>query len=264
MGLSSRFMHGFFMALALAASGCSSNNNTADAAPVEDAGEDVLDEPKDLAGQGTVHVTWTVNGMPAADGCAAMSAQSVGLQVYIGSPVDVPCTDGTYTATDIPASQLTVSAKLKGAGGSTILDYGETIQVRPRQTTDVNIDFSPTGSLRVRWTINGMAASAECARVNGFAVVLTGQRNHGRSLSTSSMVCAPGSTNCGYTCRAGSYNFGAVQPGTYNVEGRLFVGTQSMNRSVSSAMGTAEITPGNAGEVVLDLTAPEVPMDAGM
>ena len=103
MGLSSRFMHSFFV-LTLAAIGCSSNNATPDAATKVDAEVDVLDEPKDLAGQGSVHVTWTVNGMPPAQGCAMMNAETVNLQVFIGMPVDVPCTEGSYTATEIPAS----------------------------------------------------------------------------------------------------------------------------------------------------------------
>lgn len=235
----------FVLCAALAA--CSSSN-TGGGGPI-DAGDDggdqdivVVDET--LTGYGTVIVSWTVNGMPPATGCAAAGAANVRLQVFFGRPETVPCTQGRYEARMVSASALNVSADLLRADGSSIYQYNIEANVRGNQTTEVTVPFEPPGNLRVTWTVNGLPASTECANVGGVDVRFQGRR-----------LVAPARPP---TCRAGVYTFQNLQPGEWTVEGTLTVlASPTTVRGVNTQSGTATVPSGGAGEIELGFEAPQ-------
>lgn len=227
-------------------SACSSSPTST---PMDDAGaaadvQDIVMVDETLSGFGNVVVTWTVNGMPPAMGCAAAGAQSVRLQVFFGRPETVPCTQGRFEARMVSASVLNVGADLLRADGSVIYQYNIESTVRGNQTTEVNVPFEPPGSLRVTWTVNGLPPSQECANVGGYDVRLQGRR-----------LVAPMRPP---TCRAGVYTFSNVQPGDWEVEGTLTVlASPTTVRGVSTQRGSASVPSGGAGEVELAFEAPQ-------
>lgn len=216
-------------------------NNTVDAGEQPDIVEAGAPEVI-TAGFGNVLVTWTVNGMPPETGCAAAGAANVRLQVYFGRPETVPCTQGRFEARQVSATVLNVGADLLRADGSAIYAYNIETTVQANQTNNVTVPFEPTGSLRVRWTVNGQPASAECANVGGYDVRLEGRR-----------LTAPARPP---TCRAGQYTFSGLQPGEWAVSADLTrLRTPTMLARLTSANGSATVPSGGTGEVALDFTA---------
>lgn len=235
----------FVLCAALAA--CSASNNGG-GAPIDagvDAGEqDIVVVDETLTGYGTVVVTWTVNGMPPATGCAAAGAESVRLQVFFGRPETVPCTQGRYEAQMVSASALNVSADLLRADGTAIYQYNMEANVRGNQTTDVVVPFEPPGNLRVNWTVNGLPPSTECAAVGGVDVRFQGRR-----------LMAPARPP---SCGSGAYVFRNLQPGEWTVEGTLTVlASPTTVRGVNSQSGTATVPSGGTGEIELGFEAPQ-------
>lgn len=206
--------------------------------------QDIAVVDESLTGFGSVVVTWTVNGMPPATGCAAAGAQNVRLQVFFGRPETVPCTQGRFEAQNVSASTLNIGADLLRADGTAIYQYNLETTVRGGQTANVNVPFEPPGSLRVSWTVNGLPASQECANVGGFDVRLQGRR-----------LTAPTRPP---TCRAGVYTFQNIQPGDWSVEGTLTVlATSTTVRGINTQMGSASVPSGGAGEIELAFEAPQ-------
>lgn len=202
----------------------------------------VIDSP--VAGFGNVVVTWTVNGMPPATGCAAAGAANVRLQVFFGRPETVPCTQGRFEAQNVSASTLNIGADLLRADGTAIYQYNLETTVQGGQTANVNVPFEPPGNLRVTWTVNGLPPAQECTNVGGFDVRLQGRR-----------LMAPSRPP---TCRSGAYTFQNVQPGDWTVEGTLTVlASATTVRGVSTRMGSASVPSGGQGEVELAFEAPQ-------
>lgn len=229
----------------LVLSACSS---TPTSTPMDDAGvtadvPDITFVDETLTGYGNVAVTWTVNGMPPATGCAAAGAESVRLQVFFGRPEVVPCTQGRFDAAMVSASTLNIGADLLRADGSEIYRYNFETTVRGGQTSDVAVPFDPPGNLRVTWTVNGLTPSQECGNVGGYDVRLMGRR-----------LTAPSPTRCG----TGVYTFRNVQPGDWEVEGTLTVlASATTVRGVNTQRGAATVASGGSGELTLAFEAPQ-------
>lgn len=236
--------HCFLFCAALTACSSSSPSTGPTDAEVDAGDQDIVVVDESLTGYGTVVVTWTVNGMPPATGCAAAGAENVRLQVFFGRPETVPCTQGRYEARMVSASALNVSADLLRADGTPIYQYNIEANVRGNQTTDVVVPFEPPGNLRVRWTVNGMPASTECANVGGVDVRFQGRR-----------LIAPARPPA---CRNGTYTFQNLQPGDWTVEGTLTVlASPTTVRGVSTQMGTATVPSGGTGEIEMAFEAPQ-------
>lgn len=214
--------------------------------PVEagvDAEPDV--KPDVFVGTGNLVLTWTVRGMPPAMGCAAAGAASVRFPAnFVQFPQDtvVPCTQGEVRINDTGASLAAITGELLDAGGTTIHTYVAEATVMAGETTTVPLRFEAPGSLRVRWTINGESASANCAAVTGYGV----------SLDARPVDPRPSSMRGAYQCRAGAYTFSNFQVGAARISARLF----SMERNLASAMGEAEVTSGATTTLELNFDAP--------
>lgn len=227
--------------VALAA--CSGTSNTSS---TDDAGADtgpdieIVDSP--AAGFGDVVVTWTVNGMPPAAGCAAAGAANVRLQVFFGRPETLPCTQGTFTATRVSATTLNVGADLLRADGSTIYAYNVETTVVANQSNNVVVPFEPQGSLRVRWTINGQPAATECANVGGVDVRLSGRRITNPPVRS---------------CRTGQTTVTGLQPGEYSIEAMLTkMQSATTVTGLNTQRGTATVLSGQVVDLDVDFAAP--------
>lgn len=221
--------------------GCSS-----EATPTAtDAGVDAHDagDVPAFIGPGNLVVTWTVNGMPAADACAMADGANVALQLSFGGQVTVPCTAGRHEAMSLPAGNYNVGANLLRADNTPVYQYNVEANVVSDQTTTVNIDFVPPGRLRVRWTINGNApgASNGCAAVGGYGVRLRTRRQADRTVA----------------CNSSAVNYTSMQPGDYEVEGVLF---NQMGRGIQTLTQTGTVPSGEIGELNFEFTAAELIM----
>ncbi|MEZ4406588.1 MAG: hypothetical protein R3A52_08945 [Polyangiales bacterium] len=193
-------------------------------------------------GPGNLVVTWTVNGMPAADACAMADGANVALQLSFGGQTTLPCTAGRHEAMNLPAGTYNIGADLLRADNSPVYQYNVEANVVSDQTTTVNVDFVPPGRLRVRWTINGNSPNASdgCAAVGGYGVQLRARRQADRTVA----------------CGAGTANYTSLQPGDYEVEGVLF------NQMVAhpGPHQTGAVPSGAIGELLFEFTAPELMM----
>jgi hypothetical protein len=252
-----------FTALCLAgALGCSSDPPPADAgtdAGVADNG--VTDDIVVFSGRGNLSVNWTVDGMPAAVGCAAVGAAFVDVQATFGNPVRVPCAQGTFAATDLDVGPVGVGTTLLRADGTAIYCYTVNVMVERDRTVEGSVDFVRPGTLSVRWTVNGNAPRPECSTTTATLVQVEVRGQTAQATSCAGGVLTfTGRTAPNATCRP--MNQG-IQPGRYEVTGSIYSGTSSNPRLIQRVMAEAEVPSGSAGagEVVLDFTAPPRPVD---
>jgi len=224
--------------------GCSSNNTPPpDAEAGVDAEPDV--KPDVFAGRGTLVLTWTVRGMPPAVGCAAAGAASVRIPAdgfLFNQDINVPCTQGEYRLEEAMPTLAGINADLVDGAGTVIHSYTGEASLMAGETATVPLRFEAPGSLRVRWTINGGSASANCEAVTGYGV----------SLDARPVDPRRSDQRGGYGCRVGTYTFSNFQVGAARISGRLF----SMERNLASAMGEAEITSGATTTLELNFEAP--------
>ncbi len=219
--------------------GCSSNPPPGGTAPV-DAGVDAEDDVKLFLGPGDVTITWTVNGGAPAQGCSAAR----GVNVELTSPdfnmttLRIPCATGRHEFRQVMASDAQITARLLAADGTRIYDYVLPVQIRSGRQTTHNIDFSPPGRARVRWTINTTPASEGCTSV--IADFVQAQRV-GRVISQGA-------------CSAGALVLtGTFQPGPLTVN--LLLGNSAERRALDSRMVTVEVPSGGTGEAMVDFQA---------
>ncbi len=224
---------------AVASTGCSSDPAPQ---PVADAAVDTMPEPEDVfIGTGSLVLTWTVNGMPAAQGCAAAGGVSVRFPanfVQFMQDTTVPCTQGEYRIPDTAATLAAVTAELLDASNNPIYTFVTETTVRARQTTNAAIRFEPPGRLQIRWTINGMAPSAECGLVNARATQFRVQR------------ASPMARNC----TAGTMTLGNVQVGPVGLTGELVFNTGD-RRPWVLVKSTAEVNSNELTIVDVDFAA---------
>jgi hypothetical protein len=235
-------------ALALAGSACSSNPPTSPA-PITDAGTDAEDVNVDAyVGPGTLHLTWTVHGMPPAMGCAVANGTTVRIQPGFALPTEIPCTTGEFTLPGAMAGQYGIGADLLDSSGMPIYRYVAPVNVRSNETTDNNIAFDPPGSLAIRWTINGGTARSACASVGGIDVrVKIDNIDQGRATQ----------------CTAGRAVFANLQPTSHRLEITL---TKEADRpgfvtNLRTVNGEATVASGASVDFDVDFMAPELPRD---
>lgn len=222
----------------VAALGCSNAPST----PATDAGEDV--EKRDVpvfVGPGSLTVTWTINGMPpTAERCAEVMATTVEMSSpdFSAQRSDYPCTQGMVNFPMANSGQYGLTTILKGAAGS-VYAYELPVTVESGGTATANIDFSPPGRARIRWTINGERPSAElCTSVSGTVV--------GISIGSRLM-------NLGANCQAGTFLSNTLQPGEYNVRAQLI--NQPARMLLNEQTARVTVPAATTGEVTVDFTA---------
>ena len=224
-------------ALCLGGAGCSSRNNTGDgdAGPADsgDAGSDAAV----FIGPGDLHLTWTVNGMPAATACAAAGAATVEIQLSFGGTMQVPCTAGEFSQTGVLAGQYSIGTNLLRADGTAIYRYTVETTVQSGVTDEASVDFSPPGSLSVRWTVNGSPAASTCATTTAYGV----------------QVQVRTRPNMTVTCGAGRVTYTNVQAGHFAAHGIAF--TQD-SHTVNEQDGEGDVPSGATGVITLDFSAP--------
>ncbi len=222
------------LSLLTAASGCSSDPTPTPPAP--DAA--IVDVPEDtFIGTGNLVLAWTVHGMPAAMGCAEAGGVSVRFPAnFVQFPQDttVPCAQGELRIMDTGATLAAISAELLDASGNVIHSFVTEANVMAGQTTTASIRFEPAGRLLIRWRINDMTPSAQCAAVNAQAVQFRVQR----------------SPPTARTCTSGSVTVNNVQVGPVNITGELVFNSgdrrpwptiKTMADIVSGEVTTAEV-----------------------
>lgn len=223
-----------------------------------DAGADVEDIPV-FIGPGTLNVTWTINGMPAAEACAAAGAERVELQLSFGGSMTFPCTQGSFMESSVPAGNYNVGANLLRADGTAIYRYAVETTVTSGGTTNAPVDFSPPGRLVVRWTVNGEAAAPTCATTTASVVQV-----EVRLLGSRQANCRTGSATYNAPARGTGVPaplMDGVQPGRYAVTGRILRVMNNMGSVIQTQMAEAEVPSGDVGEVVLPFEAPPAPVD---
>lgn len=249
------FVKALFTALCLAgALGCSSDP------PVTDAGVDagvadngVVDDIPVFTGVGDLSVTWTINGNPPATECAVVNAAFVEIQTSFGNPERLPCTQGMFSERMLGANRLNVGARLLRADGTPIYEYVIPTTIVANQNNQATINFEPPGSLRVRWTVNDLAPSAECPNTTATTVVIRADGLDGFQ--------APCSTGRITFTRVPSARLTGLQPGHYAVTGEIRSGTGSNSRTIQTLMGEGDVPSAGVGEIVLGFTAPPRPVD---
>jgi len=225
--------------LLLAAAGCSSDppaNTGNDAGMTPDAGDVPL-----FLGPGSLNVTWTVNGMSAAAGCAAAGAATVEMSTpdFSADRLSFPCAEGMHNFGTANAGAYSLSAVLKRSDGSTLYDYVLPVTITTDVTTNASIDFSPPGRARFRWTLNGEAASA--ALCTSASADVVGVRIGNRP-------------NTGASCGAGTFLSPQLQAGMYPVTLQLI--NNGARRVIHERSVMVEILAGETGETTVDFNAP--------
>lgn len=244
-----RTLSRFSLSTLFALAACSSNSP----APPQDAQTDTgavtdASDVKVFVGPGTLHLTWTVHGMPPAMGCAVANGMTVRIQPGFALPTEIPCTTGEFTLPGAMAGQYGIGADLLGADGMPIYRYVAPVNVRSNQTTDNNIAFDPPGSLAIRWTINGGAARAGCASVGGVDVRVKINNIDQRQVTQ---------------CTAGRAVFSNLQPTSHRLEVTL---TRQADRpgfvtNLRTVNGEATVASGASVDFDVDFMAPELPRD---
>ncbi len=203
---------------------------------VFDAGFDAPEEPEDVfIGTGNLVLAWTVRGMPAATGCAAAGGVSVRFPanfVQFMQDTTVPCEQGELRINDTAATLAAVTAELLDAQGMVVHTFVVEANVMAGQTTTANIRFEPEGRLLIRWRINDMPPSSECAMVNARATQFRVQR----------------AVPMARTCTSGSMTLPSVQVGPVHITGEL-VFNQGDMRPWPSIDTTADVTSGETSVV---------------
>lgn len=229
--------------LLIGSAGCSSDPPSSSGDAGSDAGDD-RDVPV-FVGPGRLNLTWTVNGMPAADACATAGAATVEMSTpdFSAERLTLPCAQGMHAFGTANAGTYSLSMVLKRSDGSTIYDYILPVTITSDVTTNATIDFSPPGRARLRWTINGEPAGRDlCTSVGGDVVgVRIGNR-----------------PPTGANCSAGSFTSPQLQAGSYPVTLQLI--NNSARRVVNERSATVEIVSGETGETTVDFTAPVMMM----
>jgi hypothetical protein len=236
--LAARRAPALVLASLTAASGCSSDPV---AAP-RDAAVEIEEVPEDVfIGTGNLVLAWTVHGMPAATGCAAAGGVRVRFPAnFVQFPQDttVPCEQGELRINDTGATLAAISAELLDASGTVIHSFVTEANVVAGQTSTANIRFEPAGRLLIRWTINGMSPSAQCAAVNAAQAQFRVQR----------------SPPTARVCTGGSVTVNNVQVGPVNITGEL-VFNMGDRRPWPTVKSTADVISG-------EVTTAEVNFDA--
>ncbi len=194
-------------------------------------------------GPGSVLVTWTINGMPPAAGCAAVGASSVQLQVLFGNPETVPCTDGMAMESNLPAGTYNITGALLDATGTVLMRYTSPTTVQSGQMVDTVLAFGPSGALEVHWTLGGMTATTDVCSASMVAGV---QLDVGIGNPITVNVAGPDN----WTCSAGSHTYAGLQPGPLTVAATVIDAMHGLGRSGS---GTGMVSAGSTAVVTVDL-----------
>lgn len=226
--------------------GCSSTPQTVTAVDAGvDAPPDIPPIPDAYIGPGSVHASWTVNGMPAAAGCAAAGATTVHLtQRVYNIDERVPCADGEFNFPMVPSTNLSLTGELLGASDNVIFTFTAVDTVRSGQALEMPFPFGPPGSLVVNWTINGMRPNATlCQMVQGYGVVLT--------VGLGSPIQASFGRPMGILCTSGRYRFTGLQASTFTIEAELVA---MMGARIATANTSAAVMSGAESSITFDFS----------
>jgi hypothetical protein len=206
-----------------------------------------------FVGTGNLSVSWTINGNPPATECVVANAAFVEIQASFGAATRLPCVQGTFSKMMLGANRLNVGARLLRADGSPIYEYVIPTTIVADQNNVAAINFEPPGSLRVRWTVNGLSPAAECPNTTANTVVIRAE-----GLDGFQAPCMAGRIT--FT-RVPSARLTGIQPGHYAVTGEIRSGSGSNSRTIQMLMGEGDVPSGGVGEIVLGFAAPPLPVD---
>jgi hypothetical protein len=95
---------------------------------------------------GTIHITWTANGMPAGLGCTANETISFvslggppGADLFTSPPL--PCTDGQFTVDGLTPGTWNIQGALQRAGSGVLDMEAQDIVVSDQATVEATFNF---------------------------------------------------------------------------------------------------------------------------
>jgi hypothetical protein len=173
-----------------------------------------------------VTVLWTVAGTLATQSnCDLVGASSMHVTLGPRAPVDVPCSTGFYQFYNVGGT-LPVTADLRSAAGALIESKTSTVTISDNTQLTYNYAESlapTTGSLKASFTIDGSAASSQCAAVG----------------ATDVAVYVDGVLSTTVACASGEALLNNLTPALHTIEVRLLAGSEQRNTQSTQVSVTA-------------------------
>ena len=149
---------------------------------------------------GALRAKWTIEGMPAATGCAVVGGDRVAVETQPGSIADfaftAACEDGEYLQSNLRPGNYIVRLRLQDPAGADLSVRESTYRVSRSDTADAEVSFSvvnrPRADLLVTWTVTGSAAAEACREDWSVRLRLAQDLPPNLEVATATAACADG------------------------------------------------------------------------
>ena len=124
--------------------------------------------PQCINAGGSLNITWTLNGQPAATACGPANAVNVAITVDNAAPANVPCAHGTFVLPTIALGPHTITANLLDQGNATLSTFpAATVNVVAGTPTILTVGFTTgaaamVGTIVLPWTVGGQPPATAC------------------------------------------------------------------------------------------------------